>query len=1583
MRLAEADGFILRCQTTGITTPALKREATKIVKSLTDQFDRMDAKWKGLGIAFSQLTDVAVETALNDLEKRYQDMRTRVEAAEETIMALLDNANVQVNLAPNQVGGAPQAFPHPPPVVQQPKPPPKLDISWRPPILSSEATLTVLNNWSRTFEAHVDANKDYITSSSNKMKKIFMTSLWDSKLNAALEADVTMKNIYSITEAGDGQSLSKWLKTYLLRFQPLYLLRYKYSLIKQNHGESFADFWDRKVIASQEAQLEDITAEAVQITEVITSVADEKLRNEFLKLQNPSLVELLALGHQSDHQRAIHHQNFSKGAFSNKVQSSYKKEKDKNWMGNKGIDRSQIPDRCKLCCSNKDCKNGVCANKNVECRRCGRKGHFQWSHTCPKYAPKVKKAAEVAEDSEDEEEEEVTARSNTVRARLITSRSAENFDDCQQTPMCSMLLKTRDSRGRRGHQFNHVVLPDTGCSQSIVAFDIVREHGMEINPKKKKRILNASDEVMYCNGTVIFNVNYCGLWTTVEALVSSDLEDEVLLGWQTLKRLRIIPEFFPRPIPVIVGQNSSDLDRKSENSKDGDLQLVRQVRHQRVQDMDQFQPCRPKTVEFQESEVLNLGKKDHAGPKCMKTFSSDNLYLSDDPNANVEQAMAAFPEVFKEPCEDEVLKIMKGNPVSIQLKPVPITPTHVVVARKTPFAFQALAKAELQSLVKMGIIEACGSEASEWCSPCHFVRKPNGGVRTVVDLQGLNKFVMRPTHPFPTGMDILTSIPKDSKVFAVFDCLKGYWQLELDKESRKYTTFMTEFGRFRYLRAPMGLSASGDEFCLRTDEAIANLPGVKKLVDDVLVVAPNHEVMLERIIALFKCCQASGISLSKSKFQYGEEVKFSGFIVNSNGYKPDPSKLAAIANFPVPKNLTDMRSFYGLTNQIAAFSPDLKHALAPLQPLLKPKYRFAWQPEHQTAFEQVKQVFTAENGPLLRHFDPELPATLTTDASRTGIGFVLTQMDKMGNTGLIQCGSRFLSPAEGNYAVVELEAVGVQWAILKCRHYLLGTSFKVLTDHKPLVGVMNGRDVDSLSNARLQRICSKLIGYQFEVAYLPGKLNFISDALSRSPVFQPEAEEQKDVLVQTLKVKALDPKLEVIIEAASEDGKYQDVINALKTFVNSSDLPFNHPGRLYRQVWSLLAYEKDVGLLTLNGRIVVPRKCQKSILDDLHVAHSGEVKTYANARQLYYWPNMKRDISNLVSTCQECVTHLPSKPKTPLQQTTASRPFEAMSADLAQYEGQNYLVVVDRYSGWISAARLNNLTTSAVTNIMTDWYCDFGWPLFLRTDGGGQFRSEFIAWCVEHGIKHELSSPENHKSNGHAEKAVQTVKKLLAKVDGNWKKFRAALLEWRNTPNADGLSPAQWALGHRQRSSLTVLPKALDRVSDQFVSRALDRREVANTKVKNRFDQNKKPDVSIPNGTRVMVQAKPNGQGKPGLWDSCGTVVSRRPHTDEGQSYIVDIDGRQAIRGHLRLRPIAGENSEVVDMSITENPAPAAMVVEPPPSSPMTYAEAVASKETKPPKRGHQPHGAEVQPPLFPPRKSDRKNIKKPVRYRD
>ena len=148
-----------------------------------------------------------------------------------------------------------------------------------------------------------------------------------------------------------------------------------------------------------------------------------------------------------------------------------------------------------------------------------------------------------------------------------------------------------------------------------------------------------------------------------------------------------------------------------------------------------------------------------------------------------------------------------------------------------------------------------------------------------------------------------------------------------------------------------------------------------------------------------------------------------------------------------------------------------------------------------------------------------------------------------------------------------------------------------------------------------------------EVCYLPGKVNFAADCLSRSPVFQPEASELKYVLVQTLKVEAFDPKLEAIILAANEDDSYQEVIEARRCTEDCKDLHRNHPGRLFMKVWNFLAFEKNVGLLTVNGRIVVPRKAQKHVLENLHVAHTGEVKTYyillAKYETRYYQPGLR------------------------------------------------------------------------------------------------------------------------------------------------------------------------------------------------------------------------------------------------------------------------------------------------------------------------------------------------------------------------
>ena len=396
-----------------------------------------------------------------------------------------------------------------------------------------------------------------------------------------------------------------------------------------------------------------------------------------------------------------------------------------------------------------------------------------------------------------------------------------------------------------------------------------------------------------CSGTVTFDIEFKGRSAEVIALVSSTLTEEVLLSWQILKKLGIIPDDFPEPearAAVLTASSESNI------------------------------------------KAISNGKEAREA---------------------VTQLIEEFGSVFD---EEGPLRTMKGDPMRIHMKKnVTTTPLHICTPRKTPYAYMDTAKAKLDSDVEKGIIEKVPvGTPSRWCSAMSFVPKPGGKVRSVVDLVQLNKFVERPAHPFPAPKDIVARIPKGAKWFAVFDAANGYWQIPLEEESREYTTFMTEWGRFRYLRAPMGLVLSGDKFCTRTDRALAGVPGVHKLVDDILVYGNNHAELLQRIKMVFERCQEWGITLSKSKYQIGPVVQFAGYIVSEEGTRQNPKLVEAIAAFPAPKDLTNLRSLMGLVNRFNDCNPDLKQAMVSWQSLLKKANAFVWGDPHEAALTKVK-----------------------------------------------------------------------------------------------------------------------------------------------------------------------------------------------------------------------------------------------------------------------------------------------------------------------------------------------------------------------------------------------------------------------------------------------------------------------------------------------------------------------------------------------------------------------------------------------------------------------------------------------------
>ena len=497
-------------------------------------------------------------------------------------------------------------------------------------------------------------------------------------------------------------------------------------------------------------------------------------------------------------------------------------------------------------------------------------------------------------------------------------------------------------------------------------------------------------------------------------------------------------------------------------------------------------------------------------------------------------------------------------------------------------------------------------------------------------------------------------------------------------------------------------------------------------------------------------------------------MPFAGYQVGAEGVKPHTDRTRAIADFPKPKDISELRGFLGLVNQLGHFIPDLAHVTNPLRELLKKDIQFQWLEEHDKAFNDTKSLLLRDMS--VQPFDTSKVTHLLTDASRSGLGFALIQLNEDGRKSLVTCGSRSLSDPESRYAVIELECLAVRWAVEKCRHFLAGAKhFQVTTDHRPLVGAFN-KTLDDVANARIQRWREWLASYTFDVVWVPGKTHEIADALSRAPVFAADMHDV-EVLVRTINKGEWTPQLLTgmsrLKHSASVDREYQELLRALRA---------HKPTKELKCVWHRLS-EQD-GLVMYDAtRIVIPRNERDSILQALHASHNGEVKTKQAARQAYFWKRMGEDIEEAIANCEECRRRQSSKSDAPFlpQNRGELYPMSELGIDLFELNGRNYIVCVDKFSGWPFVRELRRTHTKAVLDILDDWLLEWGKPRAIRSDGGPQFRSEFKEWCKSQDIEHQLASPHNPQSNGLAEAAVKNVKNLLKKV-GN-RELRRALRE--------------------------------------------------------------------------------------------------------------------------------------------------------------------------------------------------------------
>ncbi|CAF4940559.1 unnamed protein product, partial [Rotaria socialis] len=272
---------------------------------------------------------------------------------------------------------------------------------------------------------------------------------------------------------------------------------------------------------------------------------------------------------------------------------------------------------------------------------------------------------------------------------------------------------------------------------------------------------------------------------------------------------------------------------------------------------------------------------------------------------------------------------------------------------------------------------------------CYISTKERRYSTFCVDYRKLNSVTIRDAYPIPRIDDTLDSL-QEAKFVSTLDLRSGYWQVEMDKNSREKTAFVTHKGLFEFNVMPFGLTNAPATFQRLMDIVLTGLKWQCCLVyiDDVVIFSPTFEQHIVDLEKVFQALQSANLTLKASKCQFcRREMRYLGHIITQNGIKPDPDLIKSVTNFPQPKKIKDVQSFLGLTGYYRRFIKDYSKIAEPLQQQLrnsqKGNHHLNWSRGCTDAFEILKKRLT--NAPIMNTPNFEQPFILELDACEYGV----------------------------------------------------------------------------------------------------------------------------------------------------------------------------------------------------------------------------------------------------------------------------------------------------------------------------------------------------------------------------------------------------------------------------------------------------------------------------------------------------------------------------------------------------------------------------------------------------------------------
>lgn len=468
------------------------------------------------------------------------------------------------------------------------------------------------------------------------------------------------------------------------------------------------------------------------------------------------------------------------------------------------------------------------------------------------------------------------------------------------------------------------------------------------------------------------------------------------------------------------------------------------------------------------------------------------------------------------------------------------------------------------------------------------------------------------------------------------------------------------------------------------------------------------------------------------------------------------------------------------------------------------------------------------------------------------------------------------------------------------------------TDHEPLISVFK-KPLHSAPK-RLQRMLLYLQKYNFDIRYVKGKHNCIADWLSRDTYRTAHDADNEETLVFRMEIENVDvfhltpiknSTLERIAKASAVDSEAQLLQKTIK---------LGWPTNKAKCPESLIPFWKHRAELTVDGDLIlkgqaayIPKSLRREMLSLAHSSHYNFTATWKRARDCIFWPTIKSELREVCETCGTCLAHLPKQAKEPMLLTpTATYPFQIVYQDIFSLDNNQYLVTVDSYSDYFEVDNLGHTaTTERVISATEKHFARYGAPVELHSDNASQFTSTaFIEFLQFWSVTPVTSSPYFPQGNGKAEAAVKVAKRLLKKCKLYRENYQYALLDLRNTIQADNSSRAQKFLSRQLRCKL---PSLMDRNFIQNHQQLRINRE-KKTQQKRHFDKRTKKLRPLLTGEAVRVQ--PLRKTDHWVGGSCVDFFGPR-------SYLVRLnDGTIIRRNRKHLKLVNGGDQKAVQSDI-------------------------------------------------------------------